>query len=660
MRLYGLPGNGDTQMKTRIFQRTRAALFLGLLGIAGCAISGNPPSRLESGHPLAFQHVVVDANGPQDLWLKSVGDLNGDGRPDLIAGGHRSGGLVWYENPTWQKHVIAAEGAFSTDGEAADVDGDGDQDLVVVTDKELVWYENPGWKVHHIDDIVLHDIEVVDLDGDGKPDIAGRDQGAFSHHHGELLHIYRQESPSSWAHRTVSIPDGEGLLVADIDRNGRPDVIVGRVWLENPGDILKGDWITHEYAKEWNYPHVYVATGDINGDGRADIVLAPSERAGGTYRISWFEAPRNPKAGAWKEHVIEDPVETVHHFVGTGDFNGDGRLDVATASMHQGKSPDIRIYVNGGKGRQWVKDVVAPISSHSMRVVDVNGDGLPDLYGGNWQGHQVELWENRTRSGAPPRIGMELWSYRRQLAADLPGTLATIRKLGFTDIETASFYGHTASEFRRLLDSAGLTCSSIIADYKRLKGDMAAVIADAKALGARYVLTAGIPHQGRLTAEDVHRAAADFNDFGAKLREAGLRFGYHPHGFEFVPAGQATLFEAMLAETKPELVTYELDTYHFFKAGADPLKYLKRYPRRFALVHLRDLAKGSPTGVLTGESVHAESVVVGTGMLDWPAILGAAKKDHVDLYYIEDESEDAPDQIPHTIEYLKAIHMWQF
>jgi hypothetical protein len=67
----------------------------------------------ETGQPLRFEYAVIDANGPLDIWLKSVGDLNGDGRPDLIAGGHESGGLVWYENPTWEKHVIA-EGSFST------------------------------------------------------------------------------------------------------------------------------------------------------------------------------------------------------------------------------------------------------------------------------------------------------------------------------------------------------------------------------------------------------------------------------------------------------------------------------------------------------------------------------------------------------------------
>jgi len=374
------------------------------VGLAAFAIHGRSHDGLNGGQTLAFRHVVVDTAGPQDIWLKSVGDLNGDGRQDLIAGGHRSGGLVWYENPNWDKHVIAAEGAFGTDGEAADLDGDGDQDLVVIVGKQLVWYENPSWKTHPVDDVMLHDIEVTDLDGDGRPDIVGRDQGAFAGHRGDLLHIYRQESPSSWRHRTVNIPDGEGLLSADVDHDGRPDVVVGRFWVRNPGNVLNGAWTLHEYGQEWDYPHVFVAAGDVNGDGRLDIILVPSEKAGGTYRISWFEGPRNPRSGAWKEHIIAPSVETVKHFVGVGDFNRDGRLDVATASMRQGKSPEIDVYVNQGKGQQWIKSVVAPTSSHSMRIVDVDGDGLPDLYGADWSGsRQVDLWMNVT--GKPGQAG---------------------------------------------------------------------------------------------------------------------------------------------------------------------------------------------------------------------------------------------------------------
>jgi hypothetical protein len=383
--------------------------MIGLLLLpAALTIYGVWGAETASGGKLTFEHMVIDANGPLDIWLKSVGDLNGDGRPELIAGGHGGGGLVWYENSTWTKHVIAAKGAFSTDGEVADVDGDGDHDLVILTAKELLWYENPGWTPHHIDDVVLHDIEVADLDGDGHPDIVGRNQGAFGRPKGNVLFIYRQESPLKWIRRTVEIPDGEGLAVADVDRDKRPDVVIGQFWIENPGDMVNGSWTLHKYGEKWTYPHTFVATGDINGDGRLDIVLSPSEKAGGVYRISWFEAPHHPRKSQWKEHVVEANVETVYHFIGTADFDKDGRQDIATAAMQQGKSPEISVYLNGGKGKKWVKDVVAATSSHSMRIVDVDGDGLPDLYGANWRGQRVvELWRNITRKDGAPQSKLQ-------------------------------------------------------------------------------------------------------------------------------------------------------------------------------------------------------------------------------------------------------------
>ena len=103
--------------KQMIVSRVGLVAVLALL-----AVSAEPPA----GATLSFRHEVVDKEGPLDIWLKTVGDLNGDGRPDLIAGGYKEGGLVWYENPSWTKHVIAATGTFSTDGEVVDVDRDGD------------------------------------------------------------------------------------------------------------------------------------------------------------------------------------------------------------------------------------------------------------------------------------------------------------------------------------------------------------------------------------------------------------------------------------------------------------------------------------------------------------------------------------------------------
>ncbi|MBK8151328.1 MAG: VCBS repeat-containing protein [Acidobacteria bacterium] len=124
---------------------------------------------------------------------------------------------------------------------------------------------------------------------------------------------------------------------------------------------------------------LFIDVGDINADGRVDIVMSPAEPAGQKYRISWFEGPVDPRS-VWIEHVVEDNVESAHHFVGVADFDKDGKVDIATATMHQGLAPtEIGVYLNHGAGKGWTKKVLATSGSHNMRIVDIDGDGDPDL-----------------------------------------------------------------------------------------------------------------------------------------------------------------------------------------------------------------------------------------------------------------------------------------
>jgi len=364
-------------------------IFVSIINIREAAYGSG-----ESIQDIPFDYVLVDGNGPTDVYLKSFGDINGDGLPDLIAGGQNGGGLVWYENPTWVKHTIVGGGNHTTDGEVADIDDDGDVDVVGLTSSSVVWYENPGWTVHNIDNEVLHDIEVADFDQDGDIDVVGRNQSAFGGN-GEQLHFYRQDSPTSWTHHIVTIPAGEGLATADIDFDNDIDVIIGGHWYENDGVIVNGSWSEHSFTTSWVHEDAFVDTGDINGDDRLDIVLSPSELEGQIYRISWFEAPVNPRDGNWVEHIIDGNVEAVHHFVGVADMNNDGLPDVATAEMHQSNDPDeVKVYLNENNGVSWIKQVLATTGSHSMRLVDVEKDGDIDLYGANWIGNDVELWVN--------------------------------------------------------------------------------------------------------------------------------------------------------------------------------------------------------------------------------------------------------------------------
>jgi sugar phosphate isomerase/epimerase len=181
-----------------------------------------------------------------------------------------------------------------------------------------------------------------------------------------------------------------------------------------------------------------------------------------------------------------------------------------------------------------------------------------------------------------------------------------------------------------------------------------AVATDAEALGASYVLASWIPHTGALTEDQIHRTAHDFNTWGETLQSLNLQFGYHPHGFEFVPTQTETLFDVLARETKPEFVFFEMDTFWFAQAGADPAAYLERYPNRFRLIHLKDMARGTKRDT-SGVAEDKASVALGQGELRWPEILWQAERANVAGYFIEDESPRAAEQVPVTMSFLRAI-----
>jgi hypothetical protein len=344
---------------------------------------------------LPFERIVIDRGRPIHVWGKAVADLDRDGDLDLIAGGWEAGGLAWYESPRWRRHQIAEGQQFSTDIETCDIDRDGDQDVVSLRWESIVWYETPTWKPTRIATDTVHDVEVVDLDGDGDCDAVARGQTEFNES-GHRLLLYEQLTPTSWRRRDLPIPNGEGLATADLDRDGDIDVIINQHWLEN---TPARDWPLHGFTNTWTHGDAFVATGDMNGDGRLDIVHSPAELKDERYRVSWFEAPADARSGEWKEHVVADGVEAVLHSLNVADFDNDGRLDIATAEMTQGADPDeVRIYLNAApSGTRWSLKRIGVGGSHSMRAIDIDKDGDVDLFGGNWNGEGIHVYRNQMR-----------------------------------------------------------------------------------------------------------------------------------------------------------------------------------------------------------------------------------------------------------------------
>jgi len=151
-------------------------------------------------------------------------------------------------------------------------------------------------------------------------------------------------------------------------------------------------------------------------------------------------------------------------------------------------------------------------------------------------------------------------------------------------------------------------------------------------------------------------AIANFNAWGAKLKAAGLGFGFHTHGYEFSPLPDgSSAFDVMMNETDPSLVFCEMDVFWVVQAGIDPVKLLEKYPGRFKAFHIKDMRKGAPTGLYQGHAPASDNVIVGQGVMDWPGIVAAGTKAGVKYYFIEDETADPVGNIPPSIEFLKTV-----
>ncbi|MEM7204042.1 MAG: VCBS repeat-containing protein [Planctomycetota bacterium] len=366
-----------------------------------------------------FAYRVIDPNQPRDPHCKALGDIDGDGLLDaLAASSSGEDGLYWYDYAQgWAKHRIAT-GNFTTDMQAADLDGDGDVDVVIPSSTfgELRWYENPRpsgnprgpWTAHVLGGAgSTHDVEVGDLEGDGDLDIVTRAAG------GLITTVWVQRSPGNWTGVVAHTRGGEGTALGDMDRDGDLDIVHNGFWVETPSDPATGSYIQHDFASGWP-ALVGVHAADMDCDGRLDVVIAPSETASG--RLSWYRAPANPRAGGWQETVIDGDVSFLHTFK-AADMDNDGDLDVVTAEMHQARDRYVGIYYCHDNGARWHQEVLSATGSHNLRVGDIGGDGDLDVFGANWNngaahGAPIEYWENQLNGYKRPKLPLNRWARR--------------------------------------------------------------------------------------------------------------------------------------------------------------------------------------------------------------------------------------------------------
>ena len=365
-----------------------------------CA-SARPASRPDE---IPFEKHTIDLGASETA---AFADINRDGKPDLVSG------EFWYEAPHWVKHrfrEIDYTENYIDDLSTLplDVDGDGNVDLVTSGwfSRKLAWWRNPGktgemWKEHAI--TVGSPIEfsfLVDLDNDGKAD--------------EILPQFGDKRPLAWYERDKKggmvehiVSDhsyGHGIGVGDVNGDGRNDILTPQGWLEAPADPRQKDWAFHP---DWKFDDSlgFIYVQDVNGDGRPDVLTSMAHN----YGIFWLE---HSSDGKWVKHMIDDSWSQAHAVTLT-NFRKNGNLALLTGKRymaHNGRDPGEREPL----GIYWYERILDP-KTHSVAWVrhvidystrtgggieiavgDIDGDGDLDFAVGGKSG--LFLFENKTVS----------------------------------------------------------------------------------------------------------------------------------------------------------------------------------------------------------------------------------------------------------------------
>ena len=248
-------------------------------------------------------------------------------------------------------------------------------------------------------------------------------------------------------------------------------------------------------------------------------------------------------------------------------------------------------------------------------------------------------------------IGLQLYSIRDAMAADVPGSLKKVSDIGYKYLELADyadrkFYGYEPPEFKKMVNDLGM---EIISSHTQVEGvgvtlDNAKIMAeDHTMLGVKYCLQPWIVEEMRTSIASYQKMAANWNQIGLVMKEFGIQFGYHNHNFEFDTVdGKVPYFDVFLAELDKDLVTMELDMFWTTKAGQDPVEIIKKYPGRFQLFHMKDMYTNEEP-FFTTEGVK-DFAPVGAGVIDFKRIL--AVKDIAGMKYLIVEQDQSRDGTP--------------
>jgi sugar phosphate isomerase/epimerase len=243
--------------------------------------------------------------------------------------------------------------------------------------------------------------------------------------------------------------------------------------------------------------------------------------------------------------------------------------------------------------------------------------------------------------------GLQLYTLRKNLERDFKETLRQVSALGIKQVEFAGYFKQAPVQVKEILKKYGLSAPSAHINLETLRGSLPKAIDDAKIIGHKYLVLGNIPAESRKSLADYKTIIELLNKAGKECRKAGLQFAYHNHDFEFKILDGTLPYDLILAETDPQTVKMEMDLYWITKAGFDPVTYFKKYPKRFELVHVKDMDA-------TPEKSFTEA---GRGVIDFKKIISKAREAGIRHYFIEqDKTPGEPlESVKISLKYLQSL-----
>jgi sugar phosphate isomerase/epimerase len=244
------------------------------------------------------------------------------------------------------------------------------------------------------------------------------------------------------------------------------------------------------------------------------------------------------------------------------------------------------------------------------------------------------------------RIGIQLYTLRKEMENDFEGTLARVRRIGYREVEFAGYFGHPPSVVRTMLARNDISSPSAHVEAKMVEADWHRTLAEAAAVGHDFITAAWIDEGARRTLDDWRRWAEKFNRAAEEAKAVGLRFAYHNHNYEFAPVGGRIPYDVLVEGTDPDLVAFEMDLFWIISAGGDPVSYFEKHPHRFPMLHIKDM-----TAAPAKKMVDA-----GSGVIDFRRIFAHAGTAGVRHWFVEhDEPADAFASARASFAYLDAL-----